>query len=74
MSTSVVTVVAVTRPFLLRRLLATFFFFLNLLAVIKVQQKGNVNTKLFQPSHSSLAHGVYELITLFLYSLLSDRV
>ena len=64
---------AVTHPFLLKKDVSDFFFF-YLLAIIKVQQKGNVNTKLFQPSHFSLAYGVFEPITLFLYSPLSDLV
>lgn len=45
-STSVVMMVPVTRLFLLK-VISDFFFFLNLLAIIKIQHKGNVNAKLF---------------------------
>lgn len=64
--------VSVAHPFLLKKVISDICF--NFLVIIKVQKKGNVNTKLFQPSHFSLAHDVYELITLLFYSLLSDRV
>lgn len=62
-STRVVMMVPVTHPVLLKKNI-TGTFWHNLLAIIKVQLKGSVNTKVFQASHFSLAHRASELITL----------
>lgn len=73
-SRRVVTMVTVTHLVLLKNSI-TGTFWHNLLVIIKVQRKGNVNTKVFQASHFSLAHRVSELITLFFFlTPLSDLV
>lgn len=65
-SRRVVMMVPVTHPVLLKESI-TGTFWHNLLAIIKVQLQGSVNTKVFQASHFSLAHRASELITLSLF-------